>query len=279
VTTTWRKMRVPFPLAVGLSLVGHAAIAFAWLHPHVQAEVPTADVHATPLTGESFDVSATDESGDTPVDPSSGNAGGSSESPTATATAAASGDEAADGLTVERVAPKPSGKTSVNAAASAPASSATSAAAEAAPASFGAVGERGAVEIVPFFQRAFVQMASADPVWTKASFGTAGSTTLTLTIDGSGHLTGSNLGAGAGAALASSIARTLPLLAHRSFTAKGARSVLNLTAHVSPDAVHDGLHGNVFAIGVTSADGSGASGTAWFSLTSGRRINLTIRAR
>src|SRR4029079_13852649 len=42
------------------------------------------------------------------------------------------------------------------------------------PVRFGAVGERGAVDLATAFTRGFPQAASADPIWARAPFGPTG---------------------------------------------------------------------------------------------------------
>src|SRR4029077_5807247 len=80
-------------------------------------------------------------------------------------------------------------------------------------------------------------------------------------------------------ALRRSIDRTLLLLAPRTFTARGAVTRLHIAAHVSRDAVHDGLHGDVFALSAGSF--SGEVGTAFFALPPGagpgRRVDRAVR--
>ena len=139
-----------------------------------------------------------------------------------------------------------------------------------APSLYGAVGERSAVDLVPAFQRAFAQTASADPSWQAAPLGSVSKASLLVLLDETGHISGSSLGGGASPALASSVQRTLALLSHRPFVAHGARTTLKLAAQVTADTTHDGLHGDRFALGVGE--------TAWFALPSGRRIDLHIVA-
>ncbi|MEO6419365.1 MAG: hypothetical protein ABIP39_08175, partial [Polyangiaceae bacterium] len=57
------------------------------------------------------------------------------------------------------------------------------------------------------------------------------------------------------------------------FTARAAVTVLHVGATVSPDVVHDGLHGDVFAIGGSF---EGRQGNAFFALAAGRRIDLVV---
>lgn len=141
---------------------------------------------------------------------------------------------------------------------------------------FGAVGDRGAVDLATTFTRSFPMAASADPAWQKTPLGSAGSVEIALLLDESGHLTGARTGAGASPALAEGIRRTVALIRGRTFTARGATTRLVLRAQVAPDQVHDGLHGDVFAIGGSF---TGGGGHAFFALAMGRRIDLAVSER
>ena len=90
------------------------------------------------------------------------------------------------------------------------------------PALFGAVGVRFATDLATTFTRAFPQAASADPVWSTASFGNAGTADVTLLLDDAGHLAGSSIKGSPSQALRRGIERTLALLGPRAFTAHGA---------------------------------------------------------
>lgn len=144
------------------------------------------------------------------------------------------------------------------------------------PALYGAVGDRSASDIATAFVRGFPQAASADPAWKSASIGSAGDVDLILTIDDSGHFVSSQVVGSPSAALSSGINRTVALIKGRSFTAKGKTTKLHLTATVASDQVHDGLHGDVFAIGGSFV---GTEGNAFFALNIGRRIDVHVRAR
>jgi hypothetical protein len=143
---------------------------------------------------------------------------------------------------------------------------------------FGAVGVRFATDLATTFTRGFPQAASADAIWTSAPFGSAGTADVTFVLDDSGHLTSSNIRGSPSPALRRGIERTLVLLGSRAFTARGAVTRLRISARVSPNDVHDGLHGDVFAL----SGGSFARdvGTAFFALpqSSGgaRRIDLEL---
>jgi hypothetical protein len=141
-------------------------------------------------------------------------------------------------------------------------------------ASFGAVGERSAVDIATAFTRGFPQAASADVAWTNAPFGSAGSEDVRLTLDETGALVSVLTGGAPSSALAAGVNRTVALIRARSFVAAGRETHLRVTATVSPDQVHDGLHGDVFAIGGSFDRGEGSG---FFALAVGRRIDVKVR--
>ncbi|HZU84311.1 MAG TPA: hypothetical protein VE987_15385 [Polyangiaceae bacterium] len=173
----------------------------------------------------------------------------------------------------------PPGPTRSTASASRTSAATSSAPAPAPAAVFGAVGERFATDLATAFTRAFPQAASADPTWPLAPFGPAGQAELSLTLDDDGHLTGSAVSGTPSLALRRSVERTLSLLAPRAFTARGALTRLRVRAHVSRDDVHDGLHGDVFALSAGSF--SGDVGAAFFALPPGagpgRRVDIEVR--
>ncbi len=136
---------------------------------------------------------------------------------------------------------------------------------------FGAVGERSASDLPLAFTRAFPQASSADPSWAKAQLGAAGDADVTITLDDIGHIENVAVSCPDGS-LASGISRTMSLLRARPFTAKAKVTRLHLSARISPDQVHDGLHGDVFAVGQSE-------GNAFFALSIGRRIDVKIVAR
>jgi hypothetical protein len=153
-------------------------------------------------------------------------------------------------------------------------------AATAKPALYGAVGVRFAVDLATTFTRAFPQAASADPAWTTAPFGSAGAADVTLWLDDEGHLAGTSIDGSPSNALRRGIERTLTLLGSRPFTARSAVSRLRLRARVSRDDVHDGLHGDVFAL--SGGSFAGDTGSAFFALppegaAAGRRVDVELR--
>ncbi|HEY4015136.1 MAG TPA: hypothetical protein VGM06_17450 [Polyangiaceae bacterium] len=147
------------------------------------------------------------------------------------------------------------------------------------PAIFGAVGERYATDLATTFTRAFAQAGSAEPIWGSVPLGHAGRTEVTLVLDDAGHLTGTDIGGAPSLALRKSIERTLALLGPRAFTSRGAVTRLAVLARVSRDDVHDGLHGDLFALSAGSF--SGTTGTAFFagpgSAGLGRRVDVEVR--
>jgi hypothetical protein len=146
------------------------------------------------------------------------------------------------------------------------------------PAAFGAVGVRFATDLATTFTRAFPQAASADAIWGSASFGSAGTADVSLVLDDAGHLIGHSIVGSPSTALRRGVERTLALLGPRSFTARGAITKLRVAARVGRDDVHDGLHGDVFAL--SGGSFSGDVGTAFFALPApggGRRIDVELR--
>jgi hypothetical protein len=141
---------------------------------------------------------------------------------------------------------------------------------------YGAVGERSATDLATAFTRGFPQASSADPAWRTAPLGGAGAAEVVLTLDESGHISDVTVGGNPSPALSSAVRRTLALIKGRPFVARARTTRLHVVATVSSDAVHDGLHGDVFAIGGSFA---GSEGSAFFALAIGRRIDVTVRAR
>lgn len=146
---------------------------------------------------------------------------------------------------------------------------------------FGAVGVPYAADLVTTFTRALPQAASADPVWLAATLGSAGSADLTLVLDEDGRLENELIAGSPSTALRRAIERTIVLVGSRSFTAKGRATRLHITARVTTDDVHDGLHGDVFALGGSGGSFSGELGTAFFAIPAasgpGRRIDVELR--
>lgn len=141
---------------------------------------------------------------------------------------------------------------------------------------FGAEGDRSATDLSTTFTRAFPQTASADASWASAPMGATGAVDVILTIDDEGNLVGSDIRGGTSPALHRGIERTLVLMKHRVFTARARTTTLRVSAVVSVDAVHDGLHGDVFALGGSF---TATEGNAFFALAIGRRIDVKIVTR
>ncbi len=147
------------------------------------------------------------------------------------------------------------------------------------PALFGAAGVRFATDLPTTFTRMFPQVASADSAWGQAPFGSAGTAEVTLVIDDAGHLVSETVGGAPSLVLRQGIDRTLAALKARTFTARAAVTKLRLTARVQRDEVHDGLHGDVFAL--SGGSFAGEVGTAFFALPGaggGRRVDVELRA-
>jgi hypothetical protein len=156
-----------------------------------------------------------------------------------------------------------------------PVASGAAASAPPPPVAYGAVGERGSVDLATAFTRGFPQASSADPVWQTVPFGSAGAVDVTISIDGAGNLVDVKLSGGT-PALVRGVHRTVALLRARSFTAARPVTHLHIAATVAQDQVHDGLHGDVFAIGGSLA---GSEGSGFFALAIGRRIDVRVTER
>jgi hypothetical protein len=143
---------------------------------------------------------------------------------------------------------------------------------------FGAVGVRYAADLASAFAHAFPQAASADRVWDEAPFGSGGSADLDITIDETGHIVDTEIAGAPSVALRRGVERTLALLLPRAFTSAGAHTRVRVTARVTRDDVHDGLHGDVFAL--SGGSFAGRIGTAFFALPSGkgpgRRVDVEL---
>jgi hypothetical protein len=254
----------PFYLFAVSSLALHVilggAVAIATRPSHEPASPAPPAPRAQTLAGESFEVSSEDEEAAEPVTPTSTPA-----SPVAAPAAPAPG---------RTPTARPAGQPRPDVAG--PAGSGRAAAAATERPLFGAVGERGVVDLATSFTRQFPQAASTDPVWASVPFGGAGELDVTITIDERGSLVDATLGSGGSAALRAGVRRTLALIRGRSFVARGAKTTLHVAAKVTPDTVHDGQHGDVFAIGAGYHE---PEGSAFFALAIGRRVDVTIRAR
>jgi hypothetical protein len=248
------------PLFAGLSLALHAAALGTTLHGHASPPPAPAVFTPTPgaLLGDTLDVEPASVPVDvdeaTPANPSPGDV--PTPSPPAPSPVTANGP--GPGRPAHPGAP----------GVAAPA---------AAPSLFGAVGVRYATDLASTFTRGFPQAASADAIWGDAPFGPAGTADVALVIDEGGHLTSSTVSGAPSPALRRGIDRTLVLLGARTFTARGAVTKLRITARVSPNDVHDGLHGDVFAL--SGGSFAGDTGTAFFALpgAAARRVDVELR--
>lgn len=252
---------------IGVSLGAHVVIAAALLH-HRGASAKTEPLDPTPaMGGETFELPAPD------TDVALANA---TPSPETDGTEVPS----ADGDAPAKPTPKMKGKpTKLASRAGRPSGGKTESGhgetggeSSAPPALYGAVGDRSAADVSLAFTRAFPQAASADPLWRTAALGSAGEIDIVLTLDDAGHLEGTQVLGAPTPALSSAVRRTLALIKGRAFIAKGKTTKLHLVATVSADAVHDGLHGDVFAVGASP-------GSAFFALAIGRRIDVVVKSR
>jgi outer membrane biosynthesis protein TonB len=247
-------------VTLGISLGAHVLIAGAMFH-HRVAPVPAPDpVDPAPaLAGETFELPAPDSV----VAPLQN----ASPSPEVDGVESPS----ADGDAPAKPTPKqPKGKAAKLASKAGRPSGGHTASAD------GEAGGTGAPALYGAVVRGFPQAASADPAWKSAAMGSAGDVDLILTIDESGHFVSHQVVGSPSPALASGISRTIALIKGRAFTAKGKTTKLHLSATVASDQVHDGLHGDVFAIGGSYV---GTEGNAFFALNIGRRIDVHVRAR
>ena len=264
-------MRGGLVVTLAVSLGVHVAVAAALLVPSVRPQSPVDP--APQLAGETFELPAP-ETAEVPL----ANASPSPESVSAPAPPDDGDAPARPSPPVRgKRATRPShpgrpssGRADPGPADGAPQSTGTE------PALYGAVGERSAADLATAFTRGFPQAASADPVWRSAPLGSAGEANVVLTLDESGHIESTQILGSPSPALASAIRRTLALIKGRPFVAKGKVTKLHLVAAVSADSVHDGLHGDVFAIGGSF---SGVEGSAFFALAIGRRIDVRVRAK
>lgn len=264
-------MRGGLPLPLGISFGAHVALAAAFLAARPLPAAPLDDP-APQIAGETFELPAP-ETADVPLS-------NASPSPEDLGTPAPDDD---DGDAPARPTPPPRGKPAPRASHArrpsggrAEPGQTDGAGSAPTPALYGAVGERSAADLATAFTRGFPQAASADPAWRTAPLGSAGVADVVLTLDDTGHIVDTQLLGSPSAALTSAVRRTLALIKGRPFVARGKVTRLHLVASVSADAVHDGLHGDVFAIGGSFA---GGEGSAFFALAIGRRIDVRVHLR
>ena len=256
------RPRLPAPPLVLFALFSAAlhggAFAFVRSRPSHEVSPPSFDPTSPALTGETLD-----------VEPASTEPGAEAADTTQPAESPAL---VTPGLTTVPPHPAAAANRALHPA------STPSAPGGAKPALFGAVGVRFATDLATTFTRAFPQAASADAVWATVPFGSAGTADLTLTLDDAGHLTSNTVTGTPSPALRRGIERTLALLGPRAFTSRGMTTKLRVVARVGRDDVHDGLHGEVFAL--SGGSFSGEVGTAFFALPAaggGRRIDVELR--
>jgi hypothetical protein len=273
VSGTLSVVRWALVSAVGLSLLTHGAIAAYFFAPHGSAPSPALDREPPPQNaGETFELPAP-ETADRPL-----------------ANASPSPDTTAESAPVEfpdaparptppskaKLATRPSHQGRPSAGHAPPGQADGAPGSSGAAALFGAVGDRSATDLAKAFTRDFPQAASGDPVWRSAPLGAAGEATLVMTLDDSGHIADLQIVGNASGPLVQGIRRTMTLIKGRPFVARSKFTKLRVTAFVSADTVHDGLHGDVFAIGGSFAEGEGS---AFFALNIGRRVDLRVRAQ
>ncbi|MBK6695521.1 MAG: hypothetical protein IPG50_25400 [Myxococcales bacterium] len=260
-TRSPRPFEISVSLMLGVSLALHAG-AFAlvgrqWVSPPAatpQASVLTGDTLEVPGLSEQEVVTEVDDLDVVPElhEPAPTNAAGAGEP------------------APKRRASPPKLRVKGGAATSAAASD------DAPAARFGAVGERGAVDLATAFTRGFPQAASSDPIWAGAPFGAAGTLTAVLTLDDGGTLVEARIEGTGSPALRQALSRTVALVRGRTFVARAKTTRLVVVGTVSRDTVKSGAFGDVFAIGGSYV---GNAGSAFFSLAIGRRVDVTVTSR
>jgi hypothetical protein len=257
---------------LGISLAAHGAVAVFFVLPSLlPRHVP--DLTPPPANaGETFELPAP-ESAETPL---------ANASPAPDTNAAPAPNEAPDAparpVPPSRAKPsaRPSHEGRPSAGRTGPAKTDGTPGSSGSAALFGAVGDRSAADLSRAFTRDFPQAASGDPIWRSAPLGSAGEATVILTLDDTGHVADVQVTGSPSGALTQGIRRTMTLIKGRPFVARSKVTRLRIVATISSDTVHDGLHGDVFAIGGSFAEGEGS---AFFALNVGRRIDLRVRAQ
>jgi hypothetical protein len=258
------------PLFFVLSTALHVAGWGALTHRSARSPATTFDTTAQTIAGDTLDVEPQAPAEEVPVESE-----GEQVPPTPEPGQAPKPAERVPGL---GAAPPPAAARNAGAAERAPSNAEGASQAAAQPALFGAVGVRFATDLPTTFTSLFPSAASADPAWSQAAFGSAGVAEVTLVIDESGHIVSENVAGAPSQALRQGIDRTLAALRARTFTARAAMTKLRVTAHIQRDEVHDGLHGDVFALSGRSFMGD--VGTAFFALPGpggGRRVDVELK--
>lgn len=134
---------------------------------------------------------------------------------------------------------------------------------------YGAVGDRSAIDIAVAFTRSFAQASSTDPYWESVPFGDYGGADVTFVLSEDGKLESWTASATPSVALTRAIDSTVALIKGRSFVALGRTTKLHVSARISPDETHDGH----YAVGGSYV---GGEGNAFFALRTGRRVDVTI---
>lgn len=257
--------------ALGFSVVAHGAVAAHFFVPRAAPVTTASDRDPPPQNaGETFELPAP-ETAATPL-----------------ANASPSPDTNAEAAPVEfpdaparptppakaRAAVRPSHQGRPSAGHAPPGQAESTLGSMGSQALFGAVGDRSAADLAKAFTRDFPQAASGDPIWRSAPLGAAGEATILMTLDDSGHIADVQIVGNPSGPLAQGLRRTMTLIKGRPFVARSKVTKLRVSASLSSDTVHDGLHGDVFAIGGSFAEGEGS---AFFALNIGRRVDLRVR--
>jgi hypothetical protein len=256
---------------LGISLAAHGAVAAFFFLPRLLPHPPALDPPPQ-NAGETFELPAP-ESAETPL-------ANASPSPDTNAAPAPIEFPDAPARPVPPSRAKPSARPShegrPSAGRSGPAKTDGTPGSTGSSALFGAVGDRSAADLSRAFTRDFPQAASGDPIWRTAPLGAAGEATVILTLDDTGHIADVQITGNPSGPLAQGIRRTMTLIKGRPFVSRSKVTKLRIVATISADTVHDGLHGDVFAIGGSFAEGEGS---AFFALNVGRRIDLRVRGQ
>ncbi len=256
---------------LGISLLAHGAVAAYLLVPRQSAQAPVVDP-APQNAGETFELPAPDSAEVPPAN--------AAPAPDTNAAAAPVVFPDAPARPVPppraKAAARPSHEGRPSAGRAGPARTDGAPGSTGSSALFGAVGDRSATDLSRAFTRDFPQAASGDTIWRTAPLGGAGEATVTLTLDDTGHIADVQVSGSPSGPLAQGIRRTMTLIKGRPFVAEHKVTKLRIVATISADSVHDGLHGDVFAIGGSFAEGEGS---AFFALNVGRRIDLRVRGQ
>ena len=133
------------------------------------------------------------------------------------------------------------------------------------PATYGALGDRSAGDLIATFKRVFPIAASSDPLWNHVPVGFYADGDVTFTLAADGSLTDTTTSPAAAPAFRAAIERTTALLRHRLFTAANATTRLHMIVRVTDKLVNHGA----FTI-----DAAGS-----FELPSGRHVSVSITVR